>query len=322
MMKRLAVLLCMLLLASPALALDIFYPADGTYVVNSDFLIIKAGENVAGLTLEIGGEKSDLLDISSAEYKAAFGDMLIVQPNWDPGKNTVIVEAYTAGKKVTERKIIFFYQVNPLEAPPEGFKRFVMHTAEKEALCAGCHTMNPTSEQYEMVGADNPCASCHKRMLDHKNVHGPAGAFQCSYCHDAGSRPAKYQARKSDIELCAECHLGKIDAIKQSKKIHGPVALGLCSLCHDSHASANPAQILLPVNQLCLTCHEGIDKEPHAVTGMDGQRHPLDGVSDPSRPGHELSCVGCHDPHAGVSEYLFVGQVSSRFSLCQKCHLK
>ena len=64
MRKPILFVLLLMLAAMPALALEIFYPADGTYVIHSDFLIIKAGEGIEGLTLEIGGEKSELLDIS------------------------------------------------------------------------------------------------------------------------------------------------------------------------------------------------------------------------------------------------------------------
>ncbi len=321
MINRLVILSILLLLASPAFAVEIFYPADGTYVVHSDFLIVKAGEGVDGLTLDIGGEKSDLLDISGADYRAAFGDFLIVQPNWDSGKNTVIVEAYKAGKKIAEKKSTFFYQTNLTEPPPAGFKRFTMHLPEQEAFCADCHTMNPTPDQLKMVGADNPCASCHKRMLEHKNVHGPAGAWQCAYCHDAKSSPVRYVPRKVNAPLCNECHEGIVNKFKKSKKIHGPVEVGLCNACHDSHASDNPAQVLRPINELCLGCHEGVDKEIHVISVFSGGSHPLSGVEDPSR-GVELSCVGCHDPHVGAARYYFRGGATSRMMLCQRCHKK
>ncbi|WP_020675355.1 cytochrome c3 family protein [Geopsychrobacter electrodiphilus] len=323
MVKRLFIVpLLLLMLVSSSYALDIVYPGDGTYVIHSDFLIIQAGPNVDGLTLDIAGEKSDLFDISGAEYKAAFGDFLIVQPSWAPGKNTVKVEAYKAGKKVSDKTTSFFFQNNPLEPPPQGFKRFVMHTPEQEAFCVGCHNMNPTPDQLEMVGEKNPCASCHKRMLNHKYVHGPAGAWQCAYCHDSKSRPAKYQPRSLNGDLCAECHEDIIEKFKASKLLHGPVAVSMCGICHDSHASDYPAQVVLPVNKLCLGCHEGVDKGPHVITGFTGKQHPLEGVPDPSRPQRDLACSGCHDPHSGSARYYFQGGVTSRMMLCQRCHQK
>lgn len=316
------VFLVLLLTVSSAFAVEIFYPADGTYVIHSNFLIVKGGDEAEGLTLEIGGEKSDLLDISSAEYKAAFGDFLIVQPNWDPGKNTVVVEAYKGGKKIAEKKAEFYYQNDQTEPPPAGYKRFIMHKPEQEAFCTGCHNMNPTKEQFEMIGAENPCASCHKRMLSRENVHGPAGAWQCAYCHDAGSRPVRYAPRKDDATLCNECHQEMVDKFKSAKFVHGPVAVGMCNVCHDAHASDNPAQVLTQTNTLCLGCHEGIDDGVHVVRGIGGKAHPLSGVPDPSNPSHELSCTGCHNPHSGDVEYLYQRGITSRMMLCQICHKK
>lgn len=321
MIKQITVLFFVVLLATPAFALEIFYPADGTYVVHSDFLIVKAGDDVDGLTLTIGGEKSDLLDISSADYKASFGDFLIVQPNWDKGKNTVEVEAYKGGKMVAGKKAEFYYQSDQTEPPPKGYKRFVMHKTEQEAFCAGCHNMNPSAADLEKVGADNPCASCHKRILEHKNVHGPAGAWQCTYCHDTKSTPVRYLPRKVNAPLCNECHQDLVKTFNKSKFVHGPVAVGLCNVCHDSHASDYPAQILAKTNTLCLECHEGIDKGVHVGSGFSGQPHPLSGVPDPSRP-RELSCTGCHNPHSGNVEYFFQGGVTVRLMLCQRCHKK
>ncbi len=322
MIKRLTLIIVLtFILASPAVALNIFYPADGTYVVHSDFLIIKAGDGVDGLTLDIGGDKSDLLDISSAEYKAAFADFLIVQPNWDAGKNTVKVEAYKGGKKTSEAQAEFFFQDNIADPPPSDYKRFIMHKPEQEVFCTGCHNMNPTPVQLETVGAENPCASCHKRMLEHKNVHGPAGAWQCVYCHDAKSSPVRYAPRKKDAKLCAECHEDIVGRFGAAKRVHGPVEVGMCSVCHDSHASDNLSQILRKANELCLSCHEGVDKTIHVISGFSGGTHPLDGVEDPSTGGN-LTCVSCHDPHVGEARYYFRDGITSRMLLCQRCHKK
>ncbi len=321
MTKRILLLFILFLSVSPAFALDIFYPADGTYVTRSDYLIVRAGADIDGLTLEIGGEKSDLLDISADDYRAAFGDKLIVQPNWDAGENTVKVEAYKGGKLVAEKQAVFFFQDDPVAAPPADYKRFVMHTPAQEAQCVACHNMKPTQAQLQLVGADNPCASCHARMLEPENVHGPAGAWQCAYCHDAKSSPVRYEPSSRNSDLCNECHDDMAKETSEVKFVHGPVAVGLCTLCHDTHASDNPAQLLLPVNQLCLGCHEEIDDGTHVNRGVSGNPHPLSGVPDPSREG-ELSCVGCHNPHGGKSPYLFSNGLSGRMSLCQLCHNK
>ena len=322
MRKPILFVLLLMLAAMPALALEIFYPADGTYVIHSDFLIIKAGEGIEGLTLEIGGEKSELLDISGDDYQATFGDKLIVQPNWNPGENTVAVEAYKGGKKVATAKARFYYQQDPTSPPPANYQRFVMHTAERAAKCDDCHDMTPSQQEFETIGAANPCTTCHKRMLNHSNVHGPAGAWQCAYCHDANSQPNRYAPRITDGTLCYECHSDMADDLKKAKFVHGPVEVKQCNLCHDSHASDFPAQIITKTNTLCLGCHEGIDKSGHVGRGVGGSSHPLEANIDLSNPNRPMSCVSCHDPHSGVVEYYFVDGLTNRMMLCQNCHKK
>ncbi|GAB6082654.1 cytochrome c3 family protein [Desulfuromonas carbonis] len=314
-----------LLGALPARALQLVYPADQTSVHRSDFLIIKGSDQppLEGMSVEINGAKSDVIDISGADYRAAFQDFLILQPSFDPGRNVVKVAGYRGGQVVANQTATVYYLPGPYDLPPTDFPTFVMHRPEKEALCAGCHNMNPTPEQLAQTTPDtNPCAACHRRMLQDKYVHGPAGAFRCAYCHQPDSQPNRYQSPDGDAGLCNQCHQEKVDEFKKNKFVHGPVAVGLCSVCHDAHASNNPAQVVLPINDLCLSCHAKVSGAPHVVRGIRGEAHPLRGVQDPSQPGRELSCVSCHNPHGGKTEYFFVRNINGRFSLCELCHQK
>jgi predicted CXXCH cytochrome family protein len=322
MRKSILLVLLLMLTAMPALALEIFYPADGTYVIHSDFLIIKAGEGVEGLTLEIGGEKSDILDISGEDYQSTFGDKLIVQPNWDAGENTVVVEAYKRGKKIATAKASFYYQQNPTSPPPAKYQRFIMHSAEREARCDDCHDLRPSQQAFETIGANNPCATCHKRMLNHPNVHGPAGAWQCAYCHTTGGSPSYFAPRDDSGALCYECHSDMADELKQAKFVHGPVEIKQCNLCHNPHASNFTSQLITKTNTLCLGCHEGTDTNGHVGRGVGGSTHPLEANVDLSNPSRPMSCISCHNPHSGVVEYYFVDGLTNRMMLCQNCHKK
>lgn len=312
--------------AGEVFCLEVIYPGDKTYFPRSDFLIIKGGGDppLEALTVEINGAKSDLIDISSPEYKAAFADFLILQPDFDPGKNKVTVEGYVAGKKVRGVAAdVYYLDGDPSALPPAGYRPFVMHLPEKERLCAPCHNMNPDrAELAAETESANPCASCHRRMLEKKHVHGPAGVFRCAYCHQPDSKPSRYQVRSADSALCNECHLDKVRAFQTNKFVHGPVGAGLCGVCHDPHASDHPAQLRAPVNEICLGCHDSIARDQHVVRGVSGKSHPLKGVPDPSNPGAMLSCASCHDPHGGMGGQLFRRGETLSFALCAICHQK
>ncbi len=305
-----------------AAALEIHYPVDGIYVTRSDTLVIKAGKGVDGLVLELGGERSDLIDISGQEYRALFKDMLILQPSYDPGPNRIRVFGYSEGEKVAEAEVNFYYRTQRTGAPPQGYRPFVMHTAENEKVCVGCHKLSLQQADLDFPSAqENPCVGCHRGMLRPEWVHGPAGAFECGSCHDLQNEQGRFRERAVNAALCTECHRDIVDAFLEQEYVHGPVTVGLCNLCHDSHASPHQGQLVDSVNDLCLGCHEGVGKGAHVVRGIDGKAHPLSGVPDPGRPG-ELSCTGCHNPHGGKGRYYFQRGIRTRMELCQSCHRK
>jgi predicted CXXCH cytochrome family protein len=315
------------LFTSSALAIELIYPADKTVVLRSDFLVIKAGNapSIEELTIDINGVVSDPLDISSEEYKAAFADFLILEPEWTAGKNTITVKGLVGGKVVATAQAELYYSshADPVAIIPKGFQPFVMHTAGKEALCAPCHNMTPTPAELRGATAENnPCASCHARMFNQKFVHGPEGVFQCIDCHDSNSKPQRWQIAKDELTLCGECHIDKIDDFKKNAFVHGPVATGSCVVCHDPHASAQPAQLVAETNTLCLGCHSSVKGQPHVTRGVGGKNHPLEKVINPINPTRQLSCASCHNPHGAQTPAFFQGGARSSISLCQLCHKK
>ncbi|MDZ4184602.1 MAG: cytochrome c3 family protein [Desulfuromonadales bacterium] len=310
-----------------ARAIEIIYPADKTVVLRSDFLIIKGGDKppLEELIIDIHGEVSEPLDISSAEYKEAFADFLILEPEWDAGMNTIIVKGLVGGKVVATAKAEIYYSSfdDPAAIIPKGFQPFVLHTPEKDALCAPCHNMNPTAAELRGATAqNNPCASCHARMFNKKYVHGPEGVFQCIDCHDSSSKPQRWRVTKDELTLCGECHVDKIDDFKKNLFVHGPVATGSCVVCHDPHASDQPAQLVTSVNTLCLGCHSSVPKNGHVVRGVGGKGHPLEQGETKARPGQKLNCASCHNPHGGAGPAFFPKNITNRYTLCQECHKK
>jgi predicted CXXCH cytochrome family protein len=318
-------LLFALLANSKALALQLIYPLDGNYVTKSNYLIVKGGSEpeLTGLTIEINDVKSDLIDLSSAEYRAAFGDMLVVEPLFDPGENRIVIEGFLNGSTMALVTATVYYHDRYDQPPPTSFEREVFHLPAREKPCVGCHNMSPKVDDLSSPDPDrNACASCHMRMLDQAHVHGPAGVYECTYCHQIDSTPNKYQARPGDAALCTECHDDKLDEYQQEKFVHGPVEAGLCLICHDPHASGQPAQLLVPAYDLCVSCHAKVPKGGHVGSSASGKSHPLRGVENLGDMKGELSCASCHNPHSGASSDLFRWGVESRMSLCSKCHQK
>jgi len=266
-----------------------------------------------------------LIDIGSPEYRKLFRDYFIAQAMWDSGRNSVQVELFRGGQKVeTANAEIYLVTTDKSpQAPPE-FTSTTMHIPERERLCSSCHNLDPTRAQMNSnIEKDNPCFICHKKMLNVKYVHGPAGTYTCGYCHSSQGTP-KYAVPKRGASLCYECHADMSVLMKKRKLLHGPVEAGMCEACHDSHGSPNESQLIKPINELCLSCHGHLRNQMHVVRTPTGGGHPLSGRPDPLRKtsGRQMSCISCHNPHAGDVRYYFVNNPDDRMALCQLCHNK
>lgn len=323
----LAVAAILMISATAAMAAVSFvYPAPNSWVERSNYLILKLNNSeITGVKINVNGVPGDLLQVSSPEYRKAFQDLLIVQPVWDRGRNEVSVEAYIGKDRAeTAQALIYYAPPGDSATPPPEFSRYVFHLPDSELRCVSCHAMEPSATQALSTGEkESPCIGCHKRMLNVKFVHGPAGTYSCLYCHKEKASP-KYTVPKREAALCNECHDDKAAEFAKKKFIHGPIAGGMCEVCHDSHGSANYGQLKAPVNELCLSCHESVRRIPHVVRTTTGEGHPVSGRKDPSAPksGREMSCISCHNPHAGNVRYYFQNDSPDRFQLCQMCHNK
>ncbi|GAM08942.1 doubled CXXCH motif protein [Geobacter sp. OR-1] len=322
----LAVLMLLLLPGNLLAAMQLIYPMDKSWVYRSDYLIIKTNDSaISGIKLTVNGSDSDIMQISSSDYRKLFQDILIVQPVWDNGKNTLLVEGYIADNKVQSIATEIFY--NPLgdrSLVPKDFRETSLHTTENEKVCAACHAMTSSnSKNTAQNPANSPCATCHQRLVKVKYPHEPVANYSCAYCHVKTDNPRHGTSRR-DSALCFECHSDKAEEIKKNSFPHGPVTAGYCEICHDPHGSEFTGFMRRPINEVCLSCHEKIGKEPHVLRNTSQKGHPLSGKKDisPKRKGKELSCVSCHDPHGGVVRYFLQSRKEERMALCQFCHNK
>ena len=306
-------------------ALEFVWPMDGAYVIRSNYLIIKGGRDplLDGMTVEINGVKSEIIDLTGSDYRALFGDMFLLELLFEPGENKVVVEGYLNSEKMNTIQMTVFYQADMTDPPPPPFVKKVFHRDEHEASCMECHNMQPDHQAFADTRQEsNPCASCHQRMLYKDHVHDPAGAFECIDCHDTDSAPVKYQAVASEPDICMDCHSDKMDEMEGFAFVHGHVDAGMCLVCHDAHASDQRSQLCTEVNILCVSCHVNVIKRPHVASGTSGQSHPLQGETNPADESKPFDCASCHNPHGGASDSYFINGVKGRMQLCSSCHKK
>jgi predicted CXXCH cytochrome family protein len=210
-----------------------------------------------------------------------------------------------------------------LDCHPDKKENKVVHPAV-EMGCNSCHAGTHMGEKpAPKLNAAMPdlCFGCHDQgKFSAKVQHAPVAGGMCTSCHNphASAQPKLLSAAVPD--LCLTCH----DAAMMKKKVvHPPVKDGQCTFCHAHHGSDHPAILTGPQADLCTSCHDKQSSGKHVMAGFDAvDTHPLKGRPDPSRPGRELTCVSCHDPHASERKRLFTGGGEGFGSICLKCHTK
>ncbi len=113
--------------------------------------------------------------------------------------------------------------------------------------------------------------------------HKPYAEKKCQNCH-SNDKNVNAGLIAPKRELCGVCHK---DFIKGSN-VHGPVAVGDCLACHLPHNSQYPSLLKEDPDKICATCHQ----ESRLAAAMH-ERFLV----------KTISCVECHDPHAGDARY-------------------
>ncbi|MDP2277619.1 MAG: cytochrome c3 family protein [Nitrospirota bacterium] len=327
-MKRLIIIPCFfLILAITAIALanpekfSIIRPADYS-VVEGELIpiVIKFSRDVDAITIAKDNDEV----VKAADVKGMKYLCKTVKLNFGP--NEIVVSALEGGRVVESKKAAVFYRADLsmefMNSPPE-FQKKPFHKEDNEWACLLCHDMKTSGKDLKpLKPGDSVCYPCHKGITEYSYVHGPAARWVCLSCHEQNSKPVKYITQQPDRDLCFGCHKDKKKEWTPKKYRHGPIVAGKCSICHNPHASDNISRLKKPTWDLCIECHEGFASGKHVVAGLafGGSGHPTKGRPDPLRPGKELSCASCHNPHAGNSREHFVRSVISRGSLCKMCH--
>ena len=245
-----------------------------------------------------------------------------------PGKNIVEV-IYTDQDGKQKRKTVEIFRYSMLykgsEEPPAQFEEKPFHIKRNEDRCAECHNMNSLPEEVIPESPEkSPCYSCHKPITSRKRVHAPAANWACNYCHiDIGLSYQRYETPFPISEKCFSCHEFSEKVWMNKKYVHGPTSTGQCNICHNPHSSNYIFFLKKPIWNLCTSCHAEKASGTHVLAGfVFGKSHPTRGRPDPSRPGRELVCSSCHNPHASNYRFMFNHDYTGDRYLCQMCHKK
>ena len=198
------------------------------------------------------------------------------------------------------------------------------HSTTVNQQCLTCHLqyVKPWRIGFREGKIDDTCVACHigkKDMGSRKHRHG-ALIGGCTLCHNPHGSKYRYQLwAEGSLELCVACHEDKQNLLDKEKPVayvHGIIFGMGCVACHDPHATENRFMLHKPINKLCTGCHPGLAgiKRGHPVDG-----HPLAAPVERLRPGRELVCSSCHNPHGSAHRYLLI-QTKLGARLCRECH--
>lgn len=253
-----------------------------------------------------------------------------------PGANTITVKGF--GKNGLEEKLstVIYHDIvtdKIYKYPPKSFSLSTFHIAENEKKCSPCHKME--INEIKGIAFDNPsdsnCFTCHKKLTTRGQGHAPAVNWLCTSCHDktesvstdegnASKEIPKFNLSASIGKECVNCHKKEREIWAEKRFRHMPVDAYQCTRCHNPHSSENRFFLKAKPWEICTSCH--IDKRDgnHFISTFGKKTHPTRGKPDPSRPGKEIDCVSCHNPHASNTSFLI--DAKSTMSICVKCHKK
>ena len=187
--------------------------------------------------------------------------------------------------------------------------------------CLTCHVVSkelehPQQKDIIRLKKDVPglCYTCHPEgSFQSSHIHQPVLTGKCLSCHNPHQSDYSYLSLKNIPELCFECH-SKDRFIRKYE--HTVSSKGCVRRCHNVHGSAFKYLLNDSVLDICLTCHAAQATGRHVLSILPGGKvHPVRGVTDPSNPTREISCVSCHDPHS--SDY---AKLAPSRRLCSRCH--
>src|SRR5579871_130659 len=241
-------------------------------------------------------------------------------------------------------------------AAPKLMAKF-MHPPFADKSCDTCHAAAKDGKVVlTQASAKELCLTCHSdkaEQIEKAKVQHPGAAGECTDCHNphAGSTPGFVQP--DPVSACLTCHSDQAE-LQKKHNLHQPAFQQGCATCHEPHGGENQHLLRTAnVNALCLECH-GPDRNSvpveaaHLVTIFDGkvklpedyfktqrvrvlplqygvghptERHPVSDVTNlKTKEITPLSCLSCHQPHAGAENGMLVKDQPVNMEFCRTCH--
>lgn len=168
---------------------------------------------------------------------------------------------------------------------------------ESPSVKFGPKSKVPVAEQNQV------CLKCHESgaRMEWKGSQHEMGGLACSTCHTIHADKDKTLNRRTQPEVCFNCHKGERAQIHRFSS--HPIKEGKmsCGGCHNPHGAPGPKLLREPtLNETCYLCHAE-------------KRGPFLWEHQPVRE----DCSICHTPHGSSHKPL----LNTRGPwLCQQCH--
>ncbi|MGI9104277.1 MAG: cytochrome c3 family protein [Terriglobales bacterium] len=238
---------------------------------------------------------------------------------------------------------------------PKLMQAFV-HMPFAEKQCETCH--QPAKGGKVVLTAASPkelCVTCHAdkaEQIEKAKVQHPGAQGDCTDCHNPHAGKTPGFVRPDPVSACLTCHAEQAE-MQKKKVLHQPAFQQGCATCHEPHGGDRPKLLRAEGNGLCLQCHlenakTGKLASERLVTIFDGKvrlpenyfdkvhqfpikygrghptaRHPVASLMDPAdvtKVRTEISCMTCHQPHAGAAKAMLIGDLKPGMQFCRNCH--
>lgn len=232
------------------------------------------------------------------------------------------------------------------------------HPPFADKSCDTCHAAARDGKVVlTQADAKSLCVTCHDgkaKLIETAKVPHPGAQGDCTDCHNPHASKSPGLPKTDAVNICLSCHSDQAEQMKK-KVLHQPAFEQGCATCHEPHGGERPKLLRASGNALCLECH-GTNSKPgkleaeHLLTIFGGKvrlpedyfaknqvmrfeikyglghpttNHPVENVRDPqdqTKFKAQISCLTCHQPHAGAARAMLVKDQKPGMQFCRDCH--